>query len=133
MNRIGVYVCECGPNIRDAVDMDALVAFSGTLPGVVLSRRHELLCSAEGQALIAGEIAAESLTHVVIAGCSPKEHERTFQRVLKSAGLNPFLLQMAAIREQCAWVTPDRTAATRKGKNPDSGGCPAGGLQRGPG
>jgi heterodisulfide reductase subunit A2 len=116
MNRIGVFICECGPNIRDAVDVNSLVAFSGTLPGVVLSRRHELLCSAEGQTLIAGEIAADSLTHVVVAGCSPREHERTFQRVLQSAGLNPFLLQMAAIREQCAWVTPDRTAATEKAK-----------------
>jgi heterodisulfide reductase subunit A len=74
------------------------------------------LCSAEGQAQIARGIAAESLTRVVIAGCSPKEHERTFQCVLKSAGLNPFLLQMAAIREQCAWVTPDRAAATQKAK-----------------
>jgi heterodisulfide reductase subunit A len=116
MNRIGVYICECGPNIRDAVDVDSLVAFSGTLPGVALSRRHGLLCSAEGQALIAMEIAAETLTHVVVAGCSPKEHERTFQRVIQSAGLNPFLLQVAAIREQCAWVTPDRTAATEKAK-----------------
>jgi len=116
MNRIGVYLCECGPNIRDAVDMDALVAFSGALPEVVFSRRHELLCSADTQALIAGEIVAESLTHVVVAGCSPKEHERTFQRVLQRAGLNPFLLQLAAIREQCAWVTPDRAAATEKAK-----------------
>ena len=116
MNRIGVYVCECGPNIRDAVDMGALVTFSETLPGVVFSRRHELLCSAEGQALITREIVANSLTHVVVAGCSPKEHERTFQRTLQSAGLNPFLVQMAAIREQCAWVTPDRTAATEKAK-----------------
>ena len=116
MNRICVYICECGPNIRDAVDMDALVVFSRALPEVVFSRRHELLCSAEGRALIAGEIAAESLTHVVVAGCSPKEHERTFQAVLQSAGLNPFMLQMAAIREQCAWVTPERTAATEKAK-----------------
>lgn len=116
MNRIGVYICECGPNIRDALDMDTLVAFSGTLPGVVLSRRIELLCSAEGQALIAKEIAAGSLTHVVVAGCTPKEHERTFQAVLQSAGLNPFLLQMAAIREQCAWVTPERSDATEKAK-----------------
>jgi heterodisulfide reductase subunit A len=116
MNRIGVYICECGPNIRDAVDMDTLVAFSGTLPGVVLSRRLELLCSAEGQALIAREIAAESLTHVVVAGCSPKENERLFQAVLQGAGLNPFLVQMAAIREQCAWVTKERRDATEKAK-----------------
>lgn len=116
MNRIGVYICECGPNIRDAVDMDSLVAFSRALPEVVFSRRFELLCSVEGRALIAREIAAESLTHVVIAGCSPKEYEQTFQAVLKNAGLNPFLLQVAAIREQCAWVTPDQTAATEKAK-----------------
>jgi heterodisulfide reductase subunit A2 len=116
MNRIGVFICECGPNIRDVVDVADLTAYGGTLPGVVFSRRHALLCSAEGQSLIAREIAADSLTHVVVAGCSPKEHERTFQCVLESAGLNPFLLQMAAIREQCAWVTPDRTAATEKAK-----------------
>lgn len=116
MDRIGVYICACGPIIRNAVNIDDLLAYSRTLPGVVFSRLGETLCSAESRLQIAGEIVSEKLTHVVIAGCSPKEHEHTFQSVLESAGLNPFLLQMASIREQCAWVTLDRTAATEKAK-----------------
>ncbi|MCX5882405.1 MAG: hypothetical protein NTU74_11585 [Deltaproteobacteria bacterium] len=129
MNRIGVYVCECGPNIRDAVDMEALVAFSGSLPGVVLSRRHGLLCSAEGQALIATEIVADSLTHVVVAGCTPKEHEacsskRRTESVSAADGPHPGTMRMGD-------SGPNR--CNRKGKNLDTGGCPAGGLQRGPG
>lgn len=116
MNRIGVYICACGPNIRNAVNIDELLTYSRTLPGVVFSRLGETLCSAESQLQIAGEIASEKLTHIVVAGCSPKEHEITFQTVLESAGLNPFFVQMASIREQCAWVTPDRTAATEKAK-----------------
>jgi heterodisulfide reductase subunit A len=117
MFRIGVFICACGPNIRDTVDMDSLLTYVRTLPGVVFTGNHESLCSTEGQERITREIASNALTHVVIAGCSPKEHERTFQGVLQRAGHNPFLLQVAAIREQCAWVTPERADATEKAKD----------------
>ncbi len=115
-HRIGVFICECGPNIRDAIDITALTEFCKSLPEVVIARKSGLLCSAAEQELLRQDIVSLSLTHVVIAGCSPKEHEPTFQHVLDTAGLNPFLLQIANIREHCAWVTPDKTQATEKAK-----------------
>ncbi len=114
--RIGVFICECGPNIRDAVDIAALVDFCNALPDVAMVRRSALLCSDTDRELLRQEIASQALTHVVIAGCSPKEHEQTFQRVLESAGVNPFLLQIANIREHCAWITPDKALSTEKAK-----------------
>lgn len=116
MERIGVYICECGPNIKEVLDIDEVVRFSQTLSNVVLARSFGLLCSEDGKALIAAEIKEHGLTRLVIAACSPKEHEITFQNVLKDAGLNPFLLQIANIREQCAWITKDNADATAKAK-----------------
>jgi len=114
--RIGVYVCECGPNISDALDLDAVVNSAQGLENVVLVRRFRLLCSEEGQELIEKDIKDENLTRVVVAACSPKEHELTFKKHLERAGLNPFLLQIANIREQCAWVIKDKALATEKAK-----------------
>ena len=116
MERIGVYVCECGPNIKEALDIDAVVRFAGSLQDVVLATPFSLLCSAEGKALIATEIKTHNLSRVVIAAYSPKAHETAFREVLKIAGLNPFLMQVANIREQCAWVVKDKAAATQKAK-----------------
>lgn len=116
MNRIGVYLCDCGPNIAGAVDMDSLAAYCRTLPDVVFARRHAVLCAPENRCRMADDIAADGLTHVVVAACSPKEHERTFREVLREGGLNPYLLRMVPVREQCAWVTPDRRAAAEKAK-----------------
>jgi heterodisulfide reductase subunit A len=112
--RIGVYICECGPNIKDAVDMAELVAGAGQQEDVVRARSFGFFCSPEGRAFLEEEIRANNLTRIVIAGCSPKEHGQTFQEVLKGVGLNPYLLQMANIREQCSWVIPEKDAATRK-------------------
>lgn len=114
--RIGVYICECGPNIKDATDLDDIVDFAHGLDNVVLARTFRLLCSDEGKEFLKKEIKEQNLTRVVIAACSPKEHEIDFKKVLKEAGLNPFLLQIANIREQCAWVIKDKSLATEKAK-----------------
>ena len=114
--RIGVYVCECGPNIGDRIDTEELVRFAQSLDHVSVAKPFGLLCSPDGKALIAQDIFEQKLTRVVIAACTPKEHEQTFKDVLKSAGLNPYLFQIANIREQGAWVTADRSLATDKAK-----------------
>jgi heterodisulfide reductase subunit A len=112
--RIGVYVCECGTNIAEKVDIDRVLAAISPLDDVVVAERHKLLCSGEGQEFIRQGIAEHGLTHVVVAACSPKQHEVTFMNVCQKAGLNPQLMQLANIREQCAWVTPDGEEATDK-------------------
>ncbi|MFH1501867.1 MAG: CoB--CoM heterodisulfide reductase iron-sulfur subunit A family protein [Candidatus Eisenbacteria bacterium] len=112
--RTGVFVCECGPNIGDAMNVAELVSRASGLPGVVHAERHRLLCSDEGKRVIEDAVRKHGLTRVVVAACSPKEHEKTFRGVLECSGLNPFLLQMANIREQCAWVTRDTALATEK-------------------
>jgi len=114
--RVGVYICECGPNIKEAVDVGELTIYAQGLESVVLAKPFNLLCSASGQELLSKDIKEHGLTRVVIAACSPKEHEATFEKVLKNAGLNPFLLQVANIREQCAWTIKDKRAATQKAK-----------------
>jgi len=114
LQRIGAYICECGPNIKDAVDTEALAAGARDHKDVVRAQAFGFLCSPEGKAFLREEIKTHGLSRVVIAGCSPKEHEKTFRKVLKNAGLNPFLLQVANIREQCAWVIPEMEAATEK-------------------
>jgi heterodisulfide reductase subunit A len=114
MERIGVFICECGPNIKEAIDLAQVVTFARELNGVVLAKPVKLLCSAEGKQLLADDIREHELTRVVIAACSPKEHELTFRQVLGQAGLNPYLLHIANIREQCAWVIKDKPLATRK-------------------
>jgi len=114
--RIGVYVCECGPNIKDAIDVVEVVKFVQGFGNVVLAKSFGLLCSEEGKELVRKDIKEHNLTRVVIAACSPKEHEHTFKETLSKAGLNPFLLQIANIREQCAWVIRDNVLATDKAK-----------------
>jgi len=112
--RTGVYLCACGTNIADHVDLESLLALSASLPCVGYAKIHRLLCSEEGKAYLARDLAEEKATRVVVAACSPREHESTFRGVLSRAGINPFLLQMANVREQVGWVTPDKAAATEK-------------------
>ncbi|MCP3953727.1 MAG: CoB--CoM heterodisulfide reductase iron-sulfur subunit A family protein [Desulfobacterales bacterium] len=114
--KIGVYVCECGPNIKAALDLEAVVRHAKRLQNVERVLQVGLLCSPEGISRLAHDIRANELTRVVFAGCSPKEHEHTFRKLLQNAGLNPFLLQVANIREQCAWVVHDKARATQKAK-----------------
>jgi heterodisulfide reductase subunit A len=113
---IGVFFCECGPNIKDAVDLDYLVQYARGLENVVVAKPFPLLCSLDGKENLAKEIRERGLNGVVIAACSPKEHEHTFRQIMEKAGLNPFLLQIANIREQCAWVVTEPTQATEKAK-----------------
>lgn len=116
MDRIGVFICECGPNLKDAMNLDDLSAFTSKLNNVAFVRICNLLCSENGKNLLKKDIEENRLSCVVIAGCSPKEHEHTFKKVLQDAGLNQFLLQIVNIREQCAWVHKDKAAATEKAK-----------------
>lgn len=115
--RIGVYICECGPNIKDSLRLPEIKKFAQNIEGVETVTCHPLLCSKEGKEFIRKQINDHGLNRVVIAACSPKEHERTFWEVLKDAGLNPFYLQMANVREQCAWVVEDKDQATEKAKS----------------
>jgi heterodisulfide reductase subunit A len=113
--RIGVFVCECGRNIAGTVDCEAVRAHASQLPDVVIAQRNRYTCSDPGQQEIKRAIAEHNLNRVVVASCSPRLHEPTFRACLAEGGLNPYLLDMANIREQCAWVHQgDPVGATRK-------------------
>ena len=114
--RVGVYICQCGSNIAGVVDVKALQKHALSLPGVVVARQYSYMCSNSGQALIAEDIRNESLNRIVVASCTPMMHETTFRKACSEAGLNPFLFQMANIREQCAWVSNSPAAATEKAR-----------------
>ncbi len=115
--RIGVYICHCGTNIAPHVDVEEVARFVAQLPGVVIARDYEYMCSDPGQELIKNDIKELGLTRVVVASCSPLMHERTFRRACEDAGLNPFYFQMANIREQVSWVTEDSEKATERAKH----------------
>lgn len=112
--KIGVYVCECGNNIADNVDIDRIIKTISPMRNVEIIEKHRLLCSEDGKEFLKQSIKDHELTHLVVAACSPKQHEHTFMSVCVAAELNPYLFQMANIREQCAWVTPDKEEATDK-------------------
>jgi len=114
--RIGVYVCHCGANIAATVDVEQVAEFARGLDGVVVAKEYKFVCSDPGQELIKNDIKEQNLDRIVIASCSPRLHELTFRRTMASAGLNPYLMEMANIREQVAWVTEDRELATLKAK-----------------
>ncbi len=114
MSRVGVFVCHCGENIARRVDVERVAAYARRLPGVVASEDYPYMCSAPGQKKIREAIGVHGLTGVVVAACSPQLHEPTFRGASSEAGLNPFLCEMANIREQCAWVHEDGEAATEK-------------------
>lgn len=113
--RVGVYVCHCGGNISDVVDVKAVAAAIGADPRVVVSREYPFMCSDPGQALIIEDIKAKGINRVVVAACSPTLHELTFRKTLERAGINPYLFEHVNIREQVSWVHKgDHDAATRK-------------------
>jgi heterodisulfide reductase subunit A len=114
--RIGVYVCECGVNIAATVDVEDVVEMVAELPGVVVARQYTYMCSEPGQDMIRDDIRDHNLTRVVVASCTPRMHEPTFQRALEGAGLNPYFFEMANIREHASWVTKDKEKATEKAK-----------------
>jgi heterodisulfide reductase subunit A len=111
---IGVYVCSCGTNIAHIVDADVVRDTVAKLPDVAIARSYRYMCSNPGQEMIIKDIKELGLNRVVVAACSPRMHERTFRNACKSGGLNPYLCEMANIREQCSWVHADKLAATEK-------------------
>lgn len=116
--RIGVFVCECGTNIAGSVDVDKMVEEAKKMGNVVYSVKNRFMCSEPGQQEIKRAIEEEKLDRVVIAACSPRMHEPTFRGCVSEVGLNPYLVDMANIREQCSWVhMGDRVAATKKAKD----------------
>lgn len=114
--RVGVYVCDCGTNIAGAVDVKGLAEFASELPGVVVAREYKYVCSEPGQQLIQKDIQDQKLERVVVASCSPRMHETTFQNAVAKAGLNPFYFAMVNIREHVSWVIKDKELATAKAK-----------------
>jgi heterodisulfide reductase subunit A len=101
--RIGVYVCHCGGNISEVVDVKSVVSFAGKQPDVVMAKDNTHMCSDVGQNLVSSDIREHKLDRVVIAACSPQFQGLTFMRTVETAGLSPYVLEMANIREQCSW------------------------------
>ncbi len=117
MVRIGAFICHCGTNIAQNVDVEALTEYAATLDDVVVSRDYKYMCSDVGATLIKDSIKEHDLDGVVIAACSPRMHEQTFRSVVEDGGVNPYRLEIANIREQCSWVHSDREKATEKAKD----------------
>ena len=114
--KIGVYICHCGTNIARTVDCKSVAEYASHLPNVAVARDYQYMCSDPGQEMIKKDIHELGLNRVVVASCSPLMHESTFRRAVASAGVNPFLFQMANIREQCSWITENRDLATNRAK-----------------
>ena len=114
MQRIGVFVCHCGTNIAATVDVKAVAEALKHEPGVVFSADYPYMCSESGQGMVRQAIREQKLTGVVICSCSPRMHEATFRKAVAAEGLNPYLLEVANIREQCSWIHKDITSATEK-------------------
>ena len=113
--RIGVYVCHCGLNIARTVDCGRIAEMASGIEDVVVAREVPYACSEPGQQSIKEDIADQKLDRVVVASCSPRLHEPTFRQMARSVGLNPYLLEMANLREHCSWVHMNEPeAATRK-------------------
>ncbi len=104
MRKVGVFICHCGINIAGSVDVDQVAEDLKSYPGVAFATTYKYTCSDPGQQIIKDAIQAHGLDGVVVAACSPAMHETTFRRTAASAGMNPYLLECANIREQCSWV-----------------------------
>lgn len=109
MSRIGVFVCQCGNNIKDTVDTQKVAERAKNIPGVVHTESCGFLCSSPGQQLVKEIIKTNKLDKVVVAACSPHMHEKTFRKASEAAGINPFQVEIANIREHCSWVHHDPT------------------------
>ncbi len=115
--KVAVYVCHCGTNIAGKVAVEEVACWAGEQPHVEIGRDYKFMCSSLGQELIEEDIKEKGLTRVVVAACSPHMHEKTFRVTCERAGLNPFLFEMANIREHDSWTTDDSDAATQKAKS----------------
>ena len=114
MQRIGVFVCWCGSNIAATVDVQAVSDALAKEPGVVLSTNYQYMCSQSGQEMIQQAIKEHKLTGIVVCSCSPRMHEATFRKTAQQAGINPYMVEIANIREQCSWVHKDKVTGTEK-------------------
>ncbi|UCE29814.1 MAG: hydrogenase iron-sulfur subunit [Candidatus Bathyarchaeota archaeon] len=116
--RVGVFVCHCGLNIAGVIDVEELTEYAKTLPNVVVAIRNRYTCADPGQEEIRKAIKENELNRVVVAACSPRMHEPTFRRTVAEAGLNPYLFEMANIREFSSWCHPSTPKeATEKAKD----------------
>jgi len=116
--RVGVFVCDCGLNIAGTVNCGAVAEYAATLPDVACVVRNKYTCAEPGQNEIKQAIRQHNLDRVVVASCSPRQHEPTFRKCVQDAGLNPYLLEMANLREHCSWVhAGDKDGATAKAKD----------------
>lgn len=114
MQRIGVFVCHCGTNIAGTVDVKAVAEALKSEPGVVFSTDYQYMCSQAGQNMIINAVKQNKLTGIVVCSCSPRMHEATFRKTAAAAGLNPYMVEIANIREQCSWVHKEMPIGTEK-------------------
>ena len=114
MQRIGVFVCWCGSNIAATVDVEKVSQVLAQEPGVVFSTNYQYMCSQAGQEMIQQSIKQYNLTGVVVCSCSPRMHETTFRKTCEKAGINPHMVEIANIREQCSWIHKDKEVGTEK-------------------
>ncbi len=114
MQRIGVFVCHCGTNIAATVDIDRVVEAVAKEPGVVHAEDYQYMCSEAGQLKIREAIKEKQLTGIVVCSCSPRMHENTFRQAASRAGINPYMVEIANIREHCSWIHKDKEEATEK-------------------
>ncbi len=116
--RIGVYICHCGVNIASVVNVEEVTKYAQCLPNLVLAKSHLYMCSVLGQEMITKDIVEHNLNRVVVAACTPRLHELTFRCTIEKAGLNPYVLEVANIREHCSWVHASQPEkATSKAKD----------------
>jgi heterodisulfide reductase subunit A len=116
--KVGVYICHCGKNIADVVDVESLTEYAKTQPNVEISINYKFMCSKNGQQIISNDIESGRINRVVVAACSPLMHEPTFRRVLDRNNLNQFFFEQANIREHCSWVNmADKVGALRIAKD----------------
>ena len=116
--RIGVYICHCGSNIAGVIPPAEVAEWASHLPGVVRATDTLYACADSGQSLIKDDIKKYNLNRVVVSACSVRMHENTFRGAVSEAGLNPFLMEMANIREQCTWAHGhDKAGALEKAKD----------------
>lgn len=115
MPRVGVFICYCGSNIGGVLDVEKIVEAARSMPDVVFAGSNKYTCSEPGQAMICRGIEEYRLDRIVIGSCSPHMHEMTFRKMLKATAVNPYMLEIANLREQCSWVSANRGNATQKG------------------
>ena len=114
MQRIGVFVCHCGSNIAATVDVAKVKELALLEPNVVHAEDYQYMCSEAGQARIAEAVQKEKLTGIVVCSCSPRMHENTFRKAAQRAGINPYMVEIANIREHCSWIHKDIEEGTKK-------------------